>query len=285
MLTMCKKMILFCVFFIVYGVSLCYTEEKGGWNMKIALQLYTMRKFMSGDELDATLAKIKKTGYDYVETAGYAGLTPGEFKKHLDAAGLRAVSAHIGYDNFRDLDKLKEELASLDIKECAIPSFNRFYFPESAAGFTSLAEKMEGFALSLGESGIGLSYHNHKEEFSLHGPACGEQYIFNTARSLGFQLDCGHCRAAGEEPSEWIRRYGDRIYSIHAKDVNFDKDGMRYDTPIGDGLVDWDKVFGELVKTSCECIIVEHETMPGDMYEHIEKSYKFLSEKIKKYYN
>ena len=253
--------------------------------MKIAIQLYTMRKFMSGEELDVTLAKIKKIGYDYVETAGYAGLTPEEFKGHLDAAGLTTVSAHIGYDNFRDLDKLKEELASLGIKECAIPGFDRFYFPESAAGFTSLAEKMEGFAASLKETGIGLSYHNHKEEFYLHGPACGEQYIFNTAKTLGFQLDCGHCLAAGEEPSEWIRRYGDRAYSIHAKDIKFDTDGKRYDTPIGDGLVDWDKVFSELAKTKCEYVIVEHESMPGDMFEHIEKSYKFLSKKIKKYYN
>ncbi len=251
--------------------------------MKIAIQLYTMRKFMSGDELDATLARIKNIGYDYVETAGYLGLSAKEFKEHLDAAGLTPISAHIGYDYFRNLDTLKEELAALGINECAIPGFDRFYFPESAAGFTSLAEKMEGFAATLKADGIGLSYHNHREEFYLHGPACGEQYIFNTAGSLGFQLDCGHCRAANEMPSEWIRRYRNRIYSVHAKDINFDDEGKRYDTPIGDGLVDWDAVFAELVKSDCKYIIVEHEAMPGDMFEHIEKSYKFLSEKIAKY--
>ena len=252
--------------------------------MKIALQLYTVRKLMADDGLDAAFAKIKKIGYDYVEPAGYAGLSAAEFKKHLDAAALTPISAHIGYDNFRNIDTLKEDMAALKLENIAIPGFDRFYFPESAAGFTSLAEKMQDFAKKLEADGIGLSYHNHKEEFYLHGATCGEEYILNTAKAVGLQLDCGHCRAAGEVPSEWIRRYADRIYSIHAKDINFDAEGKRYDTPIGDGLVDWDAVLSELVKTRCEVIIVEHESMPGDMYEHIEKSYRFLSEKIAKYY-
>ena len=250
--------------------------------MKIALQLYTVRKLIESEGLDTVLAKIKNIGFDYVETAGYAGLSAAEFKEHLEHAGLTCVSAHISYDNFKNIDAMVQDSADLGLTEVAIPNAPSFYYPKSAAGFTAAAEKMESLALALSERGIGLSYHNHSDEFCKYGSAYGEEYVFDTAKTLKVQIDCGHCRAAGEEPSEWIRRYADRIYSVHAKDINFDAEAKRYDTPIGDGLVDWDKVFSELVNTNCEVIIVEHESMPGDMYEHIERSYKFLSEKIAK---
>ncbi len=38
--------------------------------MKIAVQLYTVRKLMSDGNLDTTLKKIKDIGYDYVKDGG-----------------------------------------------------------------------------------------------------------------------------------------------------------------------------------------------------------------------
>lgn len=169
------------------------------------------------------------------KTAGYAGLDAAGFKERLDAASLRAVSAHISFDKFRDIESVKSDMRDLCITNAAIPNAGDFYYPKSAAGYTAAAEKMEEFASKLAECGFGLSYHNHRSEFALYGPARGEDYILNTAKSLGLQLDCGHCRAANDDPAEWIRRYPDRIFSVHAKDINFDFEGKRYDTPIGTG--------------------------------------------------
>jgi len=62
-----------------------------------ALQLYTVRDHLAQD-VAGTLRRVNEMGYEHVEIAGTHGLTDGEFKGALDAAGLNAISAHMGYE-------------------------------------------------------------------------------------------------------------------------------------------------------------------------------------------
>ena len=50
---------------------------------KVGIQLYSVRDAMEQD-MDATLAKVKEMGYDYVEFAGYFGKSAEEVKALLD---------------------------------------------------------------------------------------------------------------------------------------------------------------------------------------------------------
>ena len=56
-------------------------------SIPFALQLYTVRDHMSEDAA-GTLKRVKEIGYDNVELAGTAGLSPAEFKAILDDVGL-----------------------------------------------------------------------------------------------------------------------------------------------------------------------------------------------------
>ena len=67
-------------------------------SIPFALQLYTVRDKM-GQDAAATLKRVKAIGYDYVELAGTAGLSPGEFKAILDDVGLTAIASHVGFDD------------------------------------------------------------------------------------------------------------------------------------------------------------------------------------------
>ena len=63
--------------------------------MKIGLQLYSVRDCIhSGEDFRKVLKEVKGMGYEGVEFAGYAGLTPEEIKDALDESGLIAVSSH-----------------------------------------------------------------------------------------------------------------------------------------------------------------------------------------------
>ena len=64
------------------------------------VQLYTVREAMAED-LDGTLAELAAIGYRDVELAGTYGLTSAQFRAKLDAAGLRAVSGHIGLEELQ----------------------------------------------------------------------------------------------------------------------------------------------------------------------------------------
>ena len=82
-------------------------EAKGG-PMPIGLQLYSVRDLVPKD-LDGTLAQVRAAGYTVVEGANFYNLTAADFRKTMDKAGLKCISAHYGLALLRtQLDQLME---------------------------------------------------------------------------------------------------------------------------------------------------------------------------------
>src|SRR5882724_4020022 len=59
----------------------------------IGLQLYSLRAQFAKD-VPSTLDQVHNFGVTNVELAGSFNLPPAEFKKQLDARGLKAISGH-----------------------------------------------------------------------------------------------------------------------------------------------------------------------------------------------
>ncbi|MBQ5972674.1 MAG: sugar phosphate isomerase/epimerase [Oscillospiraceae bacterium] len=236
--------------------------------MKIAMQLYTVRDYTRTPEgLRDTLKHLADAGYRYVETAGFFGMTAGELKALLAEYGMQAVSAHVGVEAVAEnLDRLIRDLTVFGADQVCVPGIPGRYFHFTPAGYTCFAEVMQTAAETLAKNGIQLSYHNHSHEFAPMGVATGMHYLFGNMPGVNMQLDVGHCRAAGERPEEWLRRYGDRVSTLHYKDVVF-VDGVRRDVAIGEGLVDWKAVTEEVKKTGCQYAIVEHEEFNRDPWD------------------
>ena len=251
--------------------------------MKIAMQLYSIRDYTkTREDLEASLEKLAACGYKYVETAGFYGMTAAELKDLLAKYGLSAVSAHVGIEQVaRGIDQLIADLKTLGAEEVCVPGIPGDLFHFTPAGYTCFAEDMEYGAAKLAENGITLSYHNHGHEFARMGIATGMHYLFGNMPSVNMQLDVGHCRAALENPEEWLRFYNDRISTVHYKDVVF-IDGVRRDVAIGEGLVNWQAVTAELKKSGCKIIVVEHEEFNRDPWDICATSYrnieKYLAE-------
>jgi sugar phosphate isomerase/epimerase len=73
---------------------------------KVALQLYSLNKWIPAQDKDGKVAlakalkKIAEIGFEGVEFAGYYGATPAELKAMLADAGLVAVGTHVGNDRY-----------------------------------------------------------------------------------------------------------------------------------------------------------------------------------------
>lgn len=76
-------------------------QKSSGFTGKLGLQLYSLHHQLAKD-VPGTLDKVHDMGFKYVETAGMYGLSPAKFKTELDAHGLKVVSAHFGFEKFRD---------------------------------------------------------------------------------------------------------------------------------------------------------------------------------------
>lgn len=131
--------------------------------MKIALQLYSVRDcIQSGEDMRAVMKKIKAMGYEGVEFAGYAGLSPQEVKAALDEAGLVAVSSHEGVDRLEaSLDEIMAYTLADGAKIIACS-----YSPTATEEDMARLERVMKAARAAAEPhGITLAYHNHSHEF------------------------------------------------------------------------------------------------------------------------
>src|SRR6516164_7947566 len=70
----------------------------------IAIQLYTVREPAKKD-LAGTLSKLHDMGWEYVQWSGMPDLPGDKIRAALDAAQLKAISAHVPIDPFeKDFD-------------------------------------------------------------------------------------------------------------------------------------------------------------------------------------
>ena len=68
---------------------------------RVAVQLYSIRKYIDKVGLAQALKDVAKIGYKGVEFAGYYKNDAKTLKKMLDDAGLVACGTHVGRGEFR----------------------------------------------------------------------------------------------------------------------------------------------------------------------------------------
>jgi sugar phosphate isomerase/epimerase len=252
-------------------------------NLPIGIQLYTLGPDVQND-LDGTLAEVARIGYRTVETAGFAGRTPAEFRAALDGAGLKATSAHIqargGEGSFEgDLGRLAEQLATLGATHAIMP---RPYVPDRVlkdagsdyrkmmAGLTAddwkfNADYLTQKAAVLKRSGVSVGYHNHNFEFAPQGASTGLGILLaeTDPALVTFEADVGWMEAAGVDSAAFLTRHRGRFRLMHVQDVkattttNYD---LRMDpTEVGSGRIDWRRLLPAAHAAGVRHFFVEQE--------------------------
>jgi len=101
------------------------------------------------------------------------------------------------------------------------------------------------------------------------------QPVFETFPEIRLTLDIGHANLGGgkNKSSELIRLHGYRIGHVHAND-NFGKEDSHL--PIGAGIIDFEKIIGELKETQYD------ETITLEVFSRDRDYLKMSKDKIKK---
>ena len=159
---------------------------------------------------------ISRLGYDGVElTADFTDVPVEEMKAALERLHLKAVSAHIALDL---VEAKIPYMAALGAKLIIVPSaaFNtKAEAEELAADLSRLGKIAQPYGIKIG-------YHNHTDEFYVDEGKHLYDWLIEAAdpEVTAFQLDCGWCSAAGEDPVKFIEAHAGRIASVHVKENN-----------------------------------------------------------------
>ncbi len=196
-------------------------------NFKIGLQLYSIRNELA-DDFEGTLRKVKEMGYDYVQFANYYGKTGEEIRSILDKIGLTAFSVHERYENLlRNPQGTIETLQALGAKYYVIPWMGIEHLTNEELRKKTLEDIKKAGTL-LKEAGIQLLYHNHDFEITniIEGKYALD-YLYDSVSPelLATEIDTCWIKYAGEDPTEYLKKYAGRADVIHLKDFTCEKFG------------------------------------------------------------
>ena len=258
----------------------------------IGLQLYTVREGMQQDPT-GTLAKVAKLGYNSVEGATYTGsqkfygMEPAEFSKVLKQNGLIMPSSHYvlgeAMNNgqptqgtiLHGWDKAVDDAAQVGVKYmvCA-------YLFDSERGnldhYKTIAEHLNKAGERCKKAGIQLCYHNHDFEFQ---PQDGKM-PYDTLLSLTdknlvkMELDLYWATKAGQDPVAMFQKHPGRFPLWHVKDM--DKTAARNFTEVGNGSIDFKRIFAQAGTAGMQYFFVEQDQTPGSPFDSIQKSITYI---------
>ena len=240
--------------------------------MRIAAQTFTLRRELEVD-LGAALSRLRDAGFDAVELAGMAGKTAPELAGALRSAGIRVIAWHVGLDRLRrERDALLDDASVIGVRELVLPSLGDEQAQWTLADYERVAAELDRVAGELERRGFSLHIHNHATELAaVDGVRPLVVLIERTKERVGFELDLGWLRVAGEDPVDWLSRMSGRVRLVHLKDVVIDEGSPTF-RPLGAGVIDWPPVLAACRAAGVEWGIVEDDDAIEGPFESLERS-------------
>ncbi len=247
------------------------------------IQLYTMRRVMDNSQADArrVLRWLGAAGYTEVEPYWRFEWTPQQFRRELDAAGLKVFASHDGLDVDTVGNGWKagyrqnlEYAAALGQRYTGLAWYPEPYTEER---FKFIAQRMNEAGAMAQEYGLQFFYHNHDFEFRFRradGSPLYDIYFEQTDRELVMlELDILWIVVGGESPMRYLSRDPARFMGYHVKDHvwgtrrNADGTAGNPVEDLGPGMLDFPDVFRAGAKGD-KHFFVEHDepqlSHPGD---------------------
>lgn len=247
--------------------------------MQIGAQFFTVRnQCQTLDDFALTLKKVADIGYKTVQISGTCSYEAQWLREQLDKNGLQCVLTHIPVP--RLVGETAQVIADHHVFGCeniglGWYAFNEEKEEESYGHFMNTFPKV---AQDIRAGGRYFMYHNHDQEFK-RAPGGGSQIILEKlaqeipAEVMGFTLDTFWVQAGGGDPAQWVKNLAGRVPVIHLKDFAYG----RKMAVVGEGNINFDRVFNEAEKAGTKFMLVEQDDCNGeDPIECLRRSYEYL---------
>ena len=244
--------------------------------MQIGAQFYTVREqCRTLDDFALTLRKVADIGYKTVQISGTCPYEADWLKEQLAANDLKCVLTHIPVP--RLVGETAKVVADHHTFDCPYIGLGWYAFDESKedANYAHFLETFRPVAEEIRAGGKYFMYHNHDQEFQRIG---GQLVLEKLAQDvpaelMGFTMDTFWVQAGGGDPAQWVEKLAGRVPAIHLKDFAYG----RKMAVVGEGNINFDRVFEKAEKSGTKFLLVEQDDCNGeDPIECLRRSYEYL---------
>ena len=247
---------------------------------RVGVQLYSLRDDAKKD-LERTIADIAAAGYNDVELLGSMknfGMAPAALRKALDKNGLRAPSTHVSGTALDDMQHQLDDAQTLGHEYIVVASLP-IEGKATIADYQHWADRLNETGRIARERKMWIAFHNHALDFDVvdaNGRGGYDVLAMRTDPSVvRLQLDTGNLAMAGRDPMEYLKRFGDRYWLFHIKDVPAMK--AKNDAELGKGIIDFRKLLASIDHIDDKHLYVEQETYPGAPLDSVRRDYNYIS--------
>lgn len=192
------------------------TQFKG----PVGLQIYSLRS-VSAENPEKALQMAEDYGFVEVEYSGSYGLPVSDYAALLKKHRLKAISGHWSVEQLRDnLDQVITDAKTLGLEAVGVAWISHEGdFDEAEC--RSAADVFNKAAPILAKEGLGLYLHNHGYEFQPYGDGTLLDLFMELTADAGvtLQVDILWTIFPGQDPVALMKKYPDRISSLHLKDL------------------------------------------------------------------
>jgi sugar phosphate isomerase/epimerase len=235
----------------------------------VGLQLYSLRDQFKKD-VPGTLREVQSWGIKYAELAGTYGMAPEPFKQTLQQYGIKAISGHYGYDQWRDNpEKVALEAKSLGLQYagCAWIPHEGDFTEKTCREAIAVFDKA---GAALAKHGIKFFYHVHGYEFqpSKEGTLLDTLIQGTDKKLVSYEMDIFWVVFPNQDPVKLFQKYGKRWELVHLKDM---KKGtptgslsggtdVRNDAAVGSGIMPMQDILKAAKKAGVKWYFIEDES-------------------------
>jgi sugar phosphate isomerase/epimerase len=252
------------------------------WAKPIGLELYTVRDMFAKDRA-GTLKQVAATGYKELKIGPY--ISAAEILPMLRADGLTLPSVYFDAPkSIEDWKKTIEAANGYGVRYMVVgdnPRLDGDAWKRRADLFTQCG------TLSL-SAGMQFCYHAHFNEFGRVDHTCGYDIMLTRcdAKFLKMEMDVFWGVYAGIDPVTYFQRYPGRFPLLHIKDLYKDvavnphesprDDGPNPFAPVGQGKIDWRRIFAHAGEAGAQHIFVEQDRWNMPSLEAMKISFNYL---------
>ncbi len=278
---------------LLYSPIVMSNNKKLMKEIKPGIQLYTVRNEIIKD-LWGTLKKIADTGFKEIElymddnTSLLFGYQPEEFFTRINDLGLKVIGQHILSGQYSDqaysLTNGFEPLVEI-LSKYEVPYLTHVWLhPEerkSLRDYMQLAELQNKCGAYCKSANIQLTYHNHDFEFlNLEGKMPYDVMLKNTdADLLKLEVDFYWMYAAGIDPLNYIKKFGNRIEQWHFKDMK--KDRIDF-IELGMGNINFDEIMKYVHESGVKHILIDQDELTLPMEDSLRINFTELDRLLTK---
>lgn len=164
-----------------------------------------------------------------------------EYSPMLNELGLSISSMHAGFLMGMPVDEGCRQMIELS-ESTGVHHFLTSLIFDSEERTRYAVDLMNEAAKHLSGTGVTLGYHNHWQEFGMlnETETFMDRFLAETDPAVKLQVDVGWLMYGGQDVIAFMKKYADRIYSIHLKDFIQGYEDISQDdafSPVGYGAL------------------------------------------------